>query len=99
MWLQQSEQEETSTRRGCAKLGYVSIERSLDFEGQWESIKVLSRVIACYTFFFFHRATFWLLFKVLVGLEEGKKQGKEESRKTSLEIISIVQVRDIGDMV
>lgn len=50
-------------------------------------------------FFAPYRATFWLLFKVLVGLEEGKKWGKEESRKTSLEIISIVQVRDIGDMV
>lgn len=77
----------------------VPIGRSLDFEGHWESIKVLSRVTACYTFFLPHRATFWLLFKVLVGLEEGKKRVKGENRNTSLEIISVVQVRDIDDMV
>lgn len=34
-----------------------------------------------------------------MGLEEGKEQGKEESRKTSLEKISLVQVRDVNDLV
>ena len=45
------------------------------------------------------KVSFWLLFEVQVGLEEGKEQGKEESRKASLEKISVVQVRDVNDLV